>query len=89
MQIQTIVDITLHAMILVLWLSLPAIIVASVMGLLVSLAQAITQVQDQTISFAVKLVTIVITLVLTARWIGGEIFNYAKDLFDSFSFLVK
>ena len=89
MDVRTVVDITLHAMILVLWLSLPAIIVASVVGLMVSLAQAITQVQDQTISFAVKLVTIVITLVLTARWLGGEIFNYAKGLFDSFPFLVK
>jgi len=74
---------------LVLMLSLPAIIVASSVGLMVSLVQAITQVQDQTISFAVKLVALVVTLLLTSRWVGGEIYNYAQNLFDSFPLLVK
>jgi len=71
-----------QALLLTLWLSLPPIIVASVVGTLFSLLQALTQIQEQTLSFAVKLVAVGLTIYLTARWIGGEIFNYTVALFD-------
>jgi len=77
------------ALLLVLWLSLPPIIVASIMGVLVSLLQALTQIQEQTLSFAVKLITVSVTLFLTARWVGGEIYNYTVTLFGAFPALVK
>ena len=77
------------ALMLVLWLSLPPILVASVAGVLVSLLQALTQVQEQTLSFAVKLITVSITIFLTARWVGGEIYNYTVALFGSFPTLVR
>lgn len=75
------------ALMLVLWLSLPPILVASVVGTLFSLLQALTQIQEQTLSFAVKLIAVGITLMLTARWIGGEIYNYTVSLFDAFPLL--
>ncbi|MFC4160042.1 type III secretion system export apparatus subunit SctS [Chitinimonas lacunae] len=75
------------ALMLVLWLSLPPIVVASVVGTLFSLLQALTQIQEQTLSFAVKLIAVGITLMLTARWIGGEIYNYTVSLFDTFPLL--
>jgi type III secretion protein S len=87
-----IVDVTSHvvqALLLVLWLSLPPIIVASVVGTLFSLLQALTQIQEQTLSFAVKLIAVGITIYLTARWTGGEIFNYTLSLFESFPTLVR
>ena len=86
------VDVTSHvirALLLTLWLSLPPIIVASVVGTLFSLLQALTQIQEQTLSFAVKLVAVGITIYLTARWVGGEIFNYTVSLFDAFPGLVR
>lgn len=83
------IDYTLRALLLVLMLSLPPVIVASIFGILVSLIQAVTQIQDQTLSFAVKLVVVVITIVLTAYWIGGEIFHYAQSIFDHFPEMVK
>jgi type III secretion protein S len=86
------VDVVSHvvrALLLTLWLSLPPILVASVVGTLFSLVQALTQIQEQTLSFAVKLVAVGITLFLTARWVGGEIFNYTVSLFDTFPMLVR
>jgi type III secretion HrpO family protein len=85
----TIIDLTLQAMILVLMLSLPPIIVASLVGILVSLFQALTQIQEQTLSYAIKLVVITITLILTARWMGSELFVFSQKLFDTFPILVK
>ncbi|HTH78700.1 MAG TPA: type III secretion system export apparatus subunit SctS [Ramlibacter sp.] len=86
------VDVVSHvvrALLLTLWLSLPPILVASVVGTLFSLVQALTQIQEQTLSFAVKLVAVGLTLFLTARWVGGEIFNYTVSLFDTFPMLVR
>ncbi len=72
------------AMYLTLWLSLPPIIVASVVGTLFSLFQALTQIQEQTLSFAIKLVAVMVTLALTARWVGGELYNYTLSIFEMF-----
>jgi type III secretion protein S len=78
----------IQAMMLVLVLSLPPIVVASVVGILFSLIQALTQIQEQTLSFGVKLIAVGATLYLTARWIGGEIFNYTQMLFDGFPSMI-
>ncbi len=79
----------IQAMLLVLWLSLPPIVVASVVGIIFSLIQALTQIQEQTLSFGVKLIAVGLTLYLTARWVGGEIFNFAQMLFDGFPSMIR
>ncbi len=71
------------ALYLTLILSLPTIVVASVVGTLFSLIQALTQIQEQTLSFTIKLVAVMATLALTARWIGGELFNYTIHVMDA------
>ena len=58
-------------LILVLKLSMIPIVVATVIGLIVSLLQALTQIQEQTLGFAVKLIAISITIMLAAHWMGG------------------
>lgn len=85
----SILDFTLQALILVLMLSMPPIIVASLTGLIVSFVQALTQIQEQTLSFAIKLIGVTVTIALTAGWLGGEIFNFALKLFTSFPVLVQ
>jgi type III secretion protein S len=89
MEVVDIVSQVVHGLMLTLWLSLPPILVASVVGTLFSLLQALTQIQEQTLSFAIKLIAVGITLFLTARWIGGEIYNYTITLFDNFHLLVR
>ncbi len=79
----------IHALLLVLWLSFPPILVASVVGILFSLVQALTQIQEQTLSFGVKLIAVGVTLYLTARWVGGEIYNYTLVLFQDFPAMVR
>ena len=69
---------------LTLLLSMPAIVVAAVIGTLFSLLQALTQIQEQTLSFAIKLIAVGLTLFLTASWMGGELMNYTLSIFDNF-----
>lgn len=72
-----------QALLLVLWLSLPAVLVAGIVGLLVAFAQAVTQIQDQTISFGIKLICATVAIALTSAWLGGELLNFANRMFDA------
>jgi type III secretion protein S len=67
---------------LVLLLSLPVVVVASVVGVLVSLVQALTQVQDQTIQFLIKLLAVAVTLAATYHWLGSILINYTIQSLD-------
>lgn len=78
-----------QALYLTLWLSLPPILVASVVGTLFSLFQALTQIQEQTLSFAVKLIAVGITLALTARWMGVELYHYTMSIFAVFPTIAR
>ncbi len=85
MQTVDVVSFFTQALYLVLWLSLPPIVVGSIVGTLFSLFQALTQIQEQTLSFGIKLIAVSITILLTARWVGGEMFNFTVQIFDSIS----
>ncbi|MGB0359885.1 MAG: type III secretion system export apparatus subunit SctS [Endozoicomonas sp.] len=67
---------TAQALWLTLILSMPPIIAATAIGLIISLIQALTQIQEQTLPFAFKLVSVVISIFLTSRWMGIELYNY-------------
>ena len=74
-------------LVLVLQLSLIPIMVATVVGLLVSLLQALTQIQEQTLGFAVKLIAISLTLLACASWLGSSLLLYTQDIFTHFPLL--
>ena len=74
---------TANAMFITLLLSFPPILVATLVGTIVSLLQALTQIQEQNIAFAFKLVAICICLYLTARWIGVELYQFTILMFDT------
>ena len=76
-------------MIIILQLSLVPIIVATVIGLLVSLLQALTQIQEQTLGFAVKLIAISITIMLSASWMGAQLLRYTQDIFLKFATIIS
>ncbi len=77
-----------HALTLVLLLSLPPILVASVVGTLFSLLQALTQIQEQTLSFGVKLIAVGVTIFVVAPWLGSELYRYTLSIFTGFGRIV-
>lgn len=70
-------------LLLVLHLSLPPIAVAATVGVAFSLVQALTQIQEQTLSFAVKLLAVSFALYLTASSTGSELYQFALHSFES------
>lgn len=72
-----------QALALTLMLSLPTVLVIAAVGLVAALLQAVTQVQESTIGFGVKLVSGVGVLALSAHWMGHELLNFVDALFSA------
>jgi type III secretion protein S len=63
--------------------SAPALIVATVVGVIVSLMQALMQLQDQTLPFFVKLVAVSITVTVTGSWVAGQLIIFTKSILEA------
>ncbi|MBI5346613.1 MAG: type III secretion system export apparatus subunit SctS [Chlamydiae bacterium] len=72
-----------QALILIMILSGPPILISMILGLLVAIFQAATQIQEQTLSFTVKLFAVIITLMMMGGWLGGQILNFAQTIFSN------
>lgn len=82
-------ELTRQALWLVLVLSGPAIGAAALVGLVVAFLQAATQLQEQTFAYALKFLTIVVMLFVTASLIGGSLYTYANHIFTTFPSMVR
>jgi flagellar biosynthetic protein FliQ len=71
---------TAEALYLVLLVSAPALVVALAVGLVLGLLQAVTQVQEQTLSFVPKLVAVALVLAATGTWMSSEIVRFTDAL---------
>lgn len=78
------VELMYEACYLIFMLSMPPILAAAIVGLLFALLQAVTQLQEQTLSFAVKLFAVTVTLFLTADHLSEELLRFSSDIFNSF-----
>lgn len=68
------------AVYLVILLSAGPIAIATFIGLVIGLLQTITQIQEQTLPFGVKLVGVFVCLLVTMGWMGDKILVYAKEM---------
>jgi type III secretion protein S len=83
------IQLTQQALWLILILSAPPIIVASVVGLLIAFVQAATQLQEQTFQYAAKFFAIVLTVFVTASLLGGSLFQYTERIMNEFPAMVR
>jgi type III secretion protein S len=77
------IGLTIEALWLVLLLSAPPIIAASVVGLIVAVIQAATQLQEQTLQYTLKFFAIVLSIFLTATLVAGSLYTYADQIFST------
>ena len=68
-------------------LSAPPLIAATLFGVVVSLIQAVTQIQDQTLPYVVKLLSVSLVLAATGRWFGSELLQLANQAFTLIPFI--
>ena len=79
-----VVQLAYQGMLLILILSAPPILISLFFGILVAIFQAATQIQEQTLSFTIKLVAVTLTLMILGGWLGAQIMSFAFHIFTRF-----
>ncbi|RLV60805.1 EscS/YscS/HrcS family type III secretion system export apparatus protein [Parashewanella curva] len=82
MNVSDFIHLTSELLWITLLLSMPTVLVASILGVLVSLVQALTQIQDQTLQFLIKLVGVSIVMAMTYDWMAVAMLNFANEMFN-------
>lgn len=72
-----------------LLISAPMLVVALAVGLVISIIQAVTQIQEQTLSFVPKLVAVAVTFIIALPWIIQIMVRYTSELFRSLPSLIS
>lgn len=83
-----IVTLAKQALMLTLLLSAPMLIAALVIGLLIGILQAVTQIQEMTITFVPKIIGVFLVLVLFLPWMLNMIIGFTQNLFASIPQLI-
>lgn len=79
-----VVQMAYQGMLLILILSAPPILISLFFGILVAIFQAATQIQEQTLSFTIKLVAVTLTLMILGGWLGAQIMSFSLNIFTRF-----
>jgi flagellar biosynthetic protein FliQ len=77
------------ALILILMLCAPALVVGLLVGVIISILQAATQIQEQTLSFVPKIIAIFLVLLITASWMMNLLISFTKNIFNQLPNLVR
>ena len=80
MTVDQAVELGRAAIILALLIGAPVMLTAIVVGLTISILQAVTQIQDQTLSFVPKIVAMLLTALYVLPWIINQMIEYSTDL---------
>jgi len=83
-----VVNLAMQAMQLALKLGGPLMIAALVIGLVISVFQAVTQIQEQTLSFIPKIVGLAVVIVVGGPWMLGQMLVYTEELWASIPSMV-
>ena len=78
-----------EALEMVLMLSLPMLIVALVVGVAISLFQAVTQLQEMTLTFVPKIIAVFVAMVLAAPWMVETLVSYTRRLYENIPMLLS
>ena len=84
----SVVEIAVQTMIICAKLCAPILIMSLAVGLLVSLFQSVTQIQEVTLSFVPKAVGVGVALLVTGNWMLKEMVTYTQELFASIPHLI-
>jgi flagellar biosynthetic protein FliQ len=83
------VNILREAIVLILLLSAPALLVALVVGVVISIIQAATQVQEQTLTFVPKIIAVFIMLLVLAPWLLKMLVNFTENLYARIPTMIR
>jgi flagellar biosynthesis protein FliQ len=83
-----VIDIAKQAIYLVLKVAAPMLITSLVVGLIVSILQTVTSIQEQTLTFVPKLIAVFLIMMLFGNWILTSMKEFMVELFSNFSYYI-
>lgn len=83
-----VISLALEAMALAMKVGLPLLMVGLIIGLVVSVFQAVTQIQEQTLAFIPKVIGLAVVMVVGGPWMLGQVVAYTQELYSSIPTLV-
>lgn len=85
MTIDTVTKIANDALYLIIKVSLPVLLVSLIIGLIISIFQTVTSIQEQTLTFVPKIICVFLALMLFGHWMINTMVNYAVELWRNFA----
>ena len=85
MDIGDVIPISRQTIWIIIKTAVPILLVSMIVGLIISLFQTLTSIQEQTLTFVPKLIAIMIALMLMGSWMLNEIVSYMNILWGNFS----
>ncbi len=83
-----VISLSLEAMVLAMKIGMPLLLVGLVLGLVVSVFQAVTQIQEQTLSFVPKIIGLAVVLLVAGPWMLAQLLTWTEELYGSIPRLV-
>jgi len=84
-----IIDIARSALFTIMKTAAPMLIASLLVGLIVSILQTVTSIQEQTLTFVPKLIAVFLVIMLFGGWIMNSLREYTVELFSNFSYYLK
>lgn len=88
MTVDAVMEMATNALLLTLEVSLPVLLVSLVVGLLISIFQTVTSIQEQTLTFVPKIVCVFLTLAILGGWMLTKMVEFTTQLWSNFSYYV-
>lgn len=79
----TVIEIAQNALKITLYVSAPLLGLSLIVGLLVSIFQATTQIQEQTLSFIPKILSVIVAIAVFGTWMLNTLVEYTTELYES------
>ena len=89
MTVDEVTAIASSALYLVIKVAAPVLLVSLVVGLIISIFQTVTSIQEQTLTFVPKLIAVFLSLILLGNWMLGELSGFMVTLWSDFSRYVR
>ena len=83
------IDLLVSAVVTVIKASAPLLLVSLVVGLVISIFQTVTSIQEQTLTFVPKLLAVFLVLILAGSWIMGQAVELMRELCLNFEFYIN
>lgn len=89
MTIDDVVAIANNALFLIIKTSAPILLISLVIGLIISIFQTVTSIQEQTLTFVPKIIITFVTIAIFGHWILSEISNFMIELWSDFAVYIR